>query len=98
VRVNRFTGQACYLQPDGSWNSNRIAPPKWLDAYMRNPNAQVSREVSFDPSEFKPETPTEKDPQSSGNNIDHALSQPNTAEAYADSKKEAEKYSLNSCQ
>jgi hypothetical protein len=36
VRVNSLTGQVCYSQHDGSWNSNPDAPPKWLDEYMRD--------------------------------------------------------------
>lgn len=28
VRVNRFTSQVCYSQPDGTWNSNLTAPSK----------------------------------------------------------------------
>lgn len=36
LRINRFTGQACYLQADGTWNSNRTAPEKWLEVYIQH--------------------------------------------------------------
>ena len=43
VRINRFSGQVCHLQNDGTWNSNLVAPPGWLDTYMRHPDFRASR-------------------------------------------------------
>jgi hypothetical protein len=49
LRINRFTGQACFLQKDGTWNSNIVAPPGWLDTYMRHPNFEATR-ANYDPN------------------------------------------------
>jgi hypothetical protein len=42
VRINRFSGQVCHLQNDGTWNSNLVAPPKWLETFMRHPDFRAS--------------------------------------------------------
>jgi hypothetical protein len=86
LRINRFTAQACFLQKDGTWNSNPVAPPGWLDTYMRHPDWGATR--------------SDYDPNARTNSLVEGVSGDKVGEVIPrkEAEKQARAYVLNRCE